>query len=130
MLSFRLPKRISSQDKRVHTEREFDAISWVNTRSGSSPNHQQGRYLLRPGLREIAMKRFNVNMVVNKAIYTSLFTSAIMLFISGFAFTPAALAAELVINGGFEDPVVTSPKNWTTYFGGKLHRWHCDLPSG
>jgi len=63
------------------------------------------------------MKRFNVNLVANKAINTSLFTSAIVLFLSGFAFTPAVLAAELVVNGSFEEPVVTSPKNWTTYFG-------------
>ena len=63
------------------------------------------------------MKRFNVNVVVNKTIYTSLFTSAIVLFISGFAFTPAALAAELVINGGFEEPVVTSPRTGRPILG-------------
>ena len=63
------------------------------------------------------MKRFNVNMVVNKATYPNLLTSAIVLFMSGFAFTSAAWSAELVSNGGFEEPVVTSEKNWTTYFG-------------
>jgi len=63
------------------------------------------------------MKRFNVKSVASKAINTSLFTLAIVLFLSGFAFTPAALAAELVVNGSFEQPVVTSSKNWTTCFG-------------
>ena len=76
------------------------------------------------------MKRFNVNVVVNKTIYTSLFTSAIVLFISGFASTPAALAAELVINGGFEEPVVTSPKNWTTYFGENYTAGIATCPAG
>jgi hypothetical protein len=63
------------------------------------------------------MSRFNVKLVVRKAINTSFFTIAITLFISGFSLTPAALAAELVINGDFENPVVNSPKFWTTYFG-------------
>lgn len=64
------------------------------------------------------MKRFNVKLVTQKrVINTSLFTSAIVLFLSGFALAPTALAAELVVNGGFEEPVVTSTENWTTYFG-------------
>lgn len=64
------------------------------------------------------MKRFNFNLVTHKrVITTSVFTTAIVLFLSGFALAPGALAAELVVNGGFEEPVVTSPMGWTTYFG-------------
>ena len=68
--------------------------------------------------REVAVKRFNVKMVTQKrVINTSLFASVIVLFLSGFTLAPAVMAAELVVNGGFEEPVVTDPKNWTTYFG-------------
>ena len=64
------------------------------------------------------MKRFYVKLVTQKrVINTSLFASIIVLFLSGFALAPSALAAELVVNGGFEEPVVLSDKYWTTYFG-------------
>ena len=58
------------------------------------------------------MKRLFNNLVAQiRVINTGLFTSAIVLFLSGFALAPAASAAELIVNGGFEEPVVTHEKN-------------------
>lgn len=42
---------------------------------------------------------------------------ALLLVLSGFALTTAAPAAELVINGGFEDPIVDPAVRWMTYYG-------------
>ena len=65
------------------------------------------------------MKRFIINLVASKAINTSIFTSAIVLFLACFTLVPFATAAdvELIENGSFEEPEVTSLKGWTTYFG-------------
>jgi hypothetical protein len=50
------------------------------------------------------MKRLFNNVVAQiRVIDTGLFTSAIVLFLFGVA--PAASAAELIVNGGFEEPV-------------------------
>jgi hypothetical protein len=84
-----------------------------------SPNLQQGRFLHRPGLREVAIKHFNVNLAARKAINTSLYTSAIVLFLASFTLVPFAAVTdvELIENGSIEESEVTSLSGWTTYFG-------------
>ena len=64
------------------------------------------------------MKHFNVNLVVSRTIFRHKFT-AFLLVLSGLIFVPIATATdvELIVNGSFEEPEVTSSKGWTTYFG-------------
>jgi hypothetical protein len=64
------------------------------------------------------MKRLFNNLVAQiRVINTSLFISAIVLFLFGFSVAPAVSAAELIVNGGFEEPVVTHERMWSTYYG-------------
>jgi hypothetical protein len=83
------------------------------------------------------MKRFNVNLVANKATFCHKFLSAFLLVLISFTFASISSAAdkglilnkpalvpittvadvELIVNGSFEEPKVTSPGGWTTYFG-------------
>ena len=67
------------------------------------------------------MKRFNTNSTAGKAVFNTLLTSALLLVLSAFTLTPTAFAAELIVNGGFENPVVPfgsfGPKGFMTYYG-------------
>ena len=65
------------------------------------------------------MKRFNDSLVASKATFSHKFLSAILLILASFTFVPFATAAdvELIENGSFEEPEVTSLSGWTTYFG-------------
>jgi len=61
------------------------------------------------------MRSFKTTIVAIKA--TSI--SAFLLILSSFIIVPIAAAAdvELIVNGSFEEPVVTNPRGWTTYYG-------------
>jgi hypothetical protein len=67
------------------------------------------------------MNHFKTNGIAGKGILSTQLTSALLLMLSVFTLTTAASAAELVTNGGFEDPVVpTNPDTgfgWMTYYG-------------
>jgi len=63
------------------------------------------------------MKRFNAKSVAGKAVLNTLLTSALLLILSAFTFTTVASAAELIVNGGFEEPVVDPGLRWMTYYG-------------
>ena len=63
------------------------------------------------------MKRFNAKSVAGKAVLNTLLTSALLLFLSAFTLTTAVSAADLVVNGGFEEPVVDTDLGWATYYG-------------
>ncbi len=65
------------------------------------------------------MKRFISNIVAVKATFKHTFLSAFLAVLASFALVPIASATdvELILNGGFEYPEVTSPLGWTTYFG-------------
>ena len=55
--------------------------------------------------------------VAGKVIYRRSFVPAILLVLCTFSFSVTSFADELVKNGGFELPVVTHEKGWTTYYG-------------
>jgi hypothetical protein len=66
------------------------------------------------------MKRFNANSIAGKAVLSILLTSVLLLMLSAFTLTTTASAAELVVNGGFEEPVVPThalDRGWATYYG-------------
>ncbi len=66
------------------------------------------------------MKRFNAKSIASKAVLNTLLTSALLLILSAFTLTTAVSAAELVVNGGFEEPIVAVTPGefgWTTYYG-------------
>ncbi len=63
------------------------------------------------------MKRFTTKGVVSKTTPTSRLASAFMLILSTFLLATSASAAELVVNGGFELPIVDPDLGWTTYYG-------------
>jgi hypothetical protein len=66
------------------------------------------------------MKRFNASSIAGKAVLSTLLTSALLLIFSAFTLTTAVSAAELVVNGGFENPVVPTnvrDRGWATYYG-------------
>ena len=63
------------------------------------------------------MKRFNTSSTAGKAVFNTLLTSALLLILSAFTLTTAVSAAELVVNGDFEYPVVDANLGWTTYYG-------------
>ena len=79
------------------------------------------------------MKRFDANSVAGKAVLNTLLTSALLLILSGFTLTTAVSAAELIVNGGFEAPIVDPALGWTTYYG-ENHPLSagddCPVPSG
>jgi len=63
------------------------------------------------------MKR-SINFgVAGKAIHRRSFVPAILLVFFSLTLTTAVSAAELVVNGGFEDPIVDTGLGWTTYYG-------------
>ena len=63
------------------------------------------------------MKRLINFGVADKAIHRRSFVPAILLVIFSLTLTTAVSAAELVVNGGFEDPIVDTDLGWTTYYG-------------
>ena len=67
------------------------------------------------------MKHVNSNSIATKAVRMAGLMLALSLIFSAFTLAPAASAAELVVNGGFEEPLVTvtepSGFGWTTYHG-------------
>ena len=63
------------------------------------------------------MKRFNTNSIAGKVVLNTKLTPALLLIISTFTLATAASAANLVDNGGFEEPVVDTDLGWTTYYG-------------
>jgi hypothetical protein len=66
------------------------------------------------------MKRFNARSIAGKAVLNTLLTSPLLLVLSAFTLTTTASAAELVVNGGFEEPVNpvgASGFSWWTYNG-------------
>ena len=96
------------------------------------------------------MKRFNVNLVANKATFCHKFLSAFLLILISFTLTSIASAAdkglilskpallpiataadvELIVNGSFEEPKVTSLLGWTTYFGQNYTSGDATCPLG
>jgi hypothetical protein len=78
------------------------------------------------------MKRFNVNLVASTATFSHKFLSVFLLILCSFTLVPFALAAdiELIENGSFEEPVVTSPGGWTTYFGQNYTSGIATCPAG
>ena len=76
------------------------------------------------------MKRFNANSIAGKAVLNTRLTPALLLIISTFTLATAASAANLVVNGGFEDPVVDPAIGWTTYYGENFSGpADCPIPS-
>lgn len=67
------------------------------------------------------MKRFNTIGTAGKAVLRNMITSTFLLMFFTLTFTTAASAAELVVNGGFEEPVVPVGQDvdfgWMTYYG-------------
>jgi hypothetical protein len=66
------------------------------------------------------MKRFNTNSFAGKGLLSTLLTSILLLALSAITFSTTTSAAELVVNGGFEEPVVPvgpSGFGWATYYG-------------
>ena len=65
------------------------------------------------------MKRSNTVSITGKVALQSRRLLVLLLILSTFIFTTAASAAELVVNGGFEDqPTVVDPDlGWMTYYG-------------
>lgn len=63
------------------------------------------------------MKRINATRIAGKAVLDTLLTSALFLALTAFTLTTAASAAELIVNGGFEEPVVDLELDWSTYYG-------------
>jgi len=71
-------------------------------------------------LQEDAMRHFTTFGVAGMAVHRRLLLPVFLLVSSTFIYSTAAFAAELVINGGFEEPVVSNddhPKGWTTFYG-------------
>lgn len=66
------------------------------------------------------MKRVNSNSIAVKAVRIVSLTPALLAILSAFILVSAASAAELVVNGGFEEPVVpvaeSSGFGWATYY--------------
>jgi len=63
------------------------------------------------------MKRLINFGVAGKAIHRRRFVPAILLVCISLTLTTAVSAAELVINGSFEKPVVDTNLGWATYYG-------------
>ena len=61
------------------------------------------------------MKSFNIKSVALKASLKGKFVPALLLVLCSFAITTAASAANIVVNGGFEEPIVED--RWMTYHG-------------
>jgi hypothetical protein len=66
------------------------------------------------------MKRFNTNSTAGKVVLNTLLTSVLLLILSAFTLSTVVSAAELIVNGGFESPVVDTGdpvSGWMTYYG-------------
>lgn len=63
------------------------------------------------------MRRFYAEYVNGKGALKSGFASALFLILSSLLLAPAAYAAELTVNGGFEVPIVDPDLEWATYYG-------------
>ena len=63
------------------------------------------------------MRRFYTEKVNGKGALKSRLASALFLILISFLLAPAAYAAELVVNGGFEVPIVDPDLGWATYYG-------------
>jgi hypothetical protein len=63
------------------------------------------------------MKSFTIYRVAGRAVRRNKFTQAFLLILLTSTLVTGASAAQLVVNGGFEDPVVTNPDGWSTYYG-------------
>jgi hypothetical protein len=63
------------------------------------------------------MKRFNTQSVVGGTAFRNLHVSVLSLMLFTLLSMSAANAAELVINGGFEQPVIDSTPGWSTFYG-------------
>lgn len=63
------------------------------------------------------MKRLINFGVAGTAIYRRYFVPAILLVFCSLTLSTSVSAEQLVVNGGFELPVVPHEKGWTTYYG-------------
>jgi len=63
------------------------------------------------------MKRLINIGIAGTAIHRRYFVPAILLVFCSLTLAATASADELVVNGGFEAPVVPHEKGWTTYYG-------------
>jgi hypothetical protein len=68
-------------------------------------------------LQEEALTGLITRGVAGKAIYRRSFVPATLLVLCIFSYSSVIFAEELVVNGGFEEPVVPHEKGWATYYG-------------
>jgi len=71
------------------------------------------------------MQYSNSIHVAVKATNSMKFIPVFLLIFGSFTFAQFALAAEVVVNGGFEEPVVTHDQGWMTYYGQNATPDHC-----
>jgi len=72
------------------------------------------------------MKRFTIPGVSARTPFRNAFSQYFLLALLNLTLVTGASSAELVVNGGFEEPVVPHIKGWSTYYGQNASANHCD----